>query len=190
MNKVSLKLLSIIAMLNFSIVELYCMDILDGQYSGEYHKRSTSIGKSGYQRSRSRGRSSAVSVSYPKANHTLPMINTPSRPYLNWLVDGTKKAEGRVNGPACRKMKVGDTILLCDRRRGQYVYGTIAFKNEYSTFEEMLLAEKVSNMLPFLRDDQITEGLKTYSSFPGAARVKELGCVAIGISVANFSISE
>lgn len=160
------------------------------QYSGGYHKRSTSVGKSSYQRSKSRGRSSAISASYPKANHTLPMINTPSRPYLSWLVDGTKKAEGRVNGPACRKMKIGDTILLRDRRRGQYVYGTIAFKNEYGTFEEMLIAEKVSNMLPFLRDDQIAEGLKIYSSFPGAARVKELGCVAIGISIANFDISE
>lgn len=161
-----------------------------GKYSEGDQKRNVSMNQN-YQRPRSRERSRGRTVTPNlKAGHTLPMINKPDRPYLNWLVDGIKKAEGRVNSPACRKMKVGNTILLNGGRRGEYVYGTIAFKNEYATFEQMLRSEKVSNMLPFLSDEQVAEGVRTYSSFPRADRVRELGCVAIGITVTDFKISQ
>lgn len=174
----------------FSLADIHSMRVPYGKHSGGYQKRNVNMNQH-YQRPRSRERSPGRTVTPNlRADHILPMINKPDRPYLNWLVDGTKKAEGRVNGPACRKMKVGDTILLNDGRRGEYVYGTITFKNEYATFEQMLHAEKVSNMLPFLSDEQVDEGVRIYNSFPGADRVRELGCVAIGITVINFKISQ
>jgi ASC-1-like (ASCH) protein len=124
----------------------------------------------------------------PRSDHRLPIINTASRPYLNWLKDGVKTAEGRVNGPACQRMKIGDTLLLVSSKSGQYVHGAISFKHKYASFEEMLRGEGVKNLLPFLNDGDVTKGVDLYSSFPGSERVKEFGCVAIGITVSSWKL--
>lgn len=126
----------------------------------------------------------------PKAKHNLPMINTVARPYLSWLKSGKKKAEGRVNGPAYQKMRVGDSISFCDRKSGEYIYGFIKFKHEYESFQDMLSSEGVSNMLPFLNDSELMEGVRTYNRFPGSSRVNQYGCVAIGISVTKSNLSK
>lgn len=126
----------------------------------------------------------------PKAKHNLSMINTAARPYLSWLANGVKKAEGRVNSPKYRSMQVGDTISFCDKETGHYIYGKIKFKHEYKSFEEMLNSEGVSNMLPFLEDHELAEGVAVYNAFPGASRVRKFGCVAIGISVTKTDLSE
>lgn len=118
------------------------------------------------------------------------MINTATRPYLSWLESGKKTAEGRVNGPAYQKMRVGDSISFCDRKSGQYIYGTVKSKHEYMSFQEMLSSEGVSNMLPFLKDSELMEGVKTYNRFPGASRVNQFGCVVIGISVTKSNLSK
>lgn len=129
---------------------------------------------------------SSISVC-PKAKHNLSMINTVDRPYLSWLTSGMKKAEGRVNSPKYRSMQIGDTISFCDKETGHYIYGKIKFKHEYKSFEEMLNSEGVSNMLPFLKDHELTEGVAVYNAFPGASRVREFGCVAIGITITEFN---
>lgn len=126
----------------------------------------------------------------PKAKHNLSMINTADRPYLNWLASGKKKAEGRVNSPKYRSMKIGDTISFRDRKTGHYIYGKIKFKHEYKSFEEMLNSEGVSNMLPFLKNHELAEGVAVYNAFPRASRVREFGCVAIGITVIKFNLSQ
>ncbi|MBO4405400.1 MAG: ASCH domain-containing protein [Alphaproteobacteria bacterium] len=126
----------------------------------------------------------------PKAKHNLSMINTVDRPYLSWLADGVKKAEGRVNSPKYRSMQVEDSVSFRDKKTGRYIYGKIKFKHEYKSFEEMLNSEGVSNMLPFLEDHELAEGVAVYNAFPGASRVRELGCVAIGITVTEFNLSE
>lgn len=122
-------------------------------------------------------------ITVPKAQHRLSMIDTPSRPYLKWLKEGVKTAEGRINTPACQKMRVGDSIVFWDKQTGHYIYGTIVFKHEYDSFEEMLCAEGVRNMLPFLENQNIAEGVKVYQQFPGSERVTTYGCVAIGLIV-------
>lgn len=127
---------------------------------------------------------------YPKAKHNLSMINTADHPYLNWLASGKKKTEGRVNSPKYRLMRVGDTISFRDKKTGHYIYGKIKFKHEYQSFEEMLTSEGVSNMLPFLEDHELTKGIAVYNAFPGASRVYQFGCVAIGITVTKFNLSE
>jgi ASC-1-like (ASCH) protein len=115
--------------------------------------------------------------------YRMSIINTPSRPYLKWLADGTKTAEGRVNTPSRKKMRVGDYIFLFDDDRDQNIYGQIEFKHEYKTFKDMLLNEGVKNMLPFLESKDLEQGIKIYEDFPGSERVKKFGCVAIGIEV-------
>lgn len=127
---------------------------------------------------------------YPKAEHNLPMINTATRPYLSWLESGKKTAEGRVNGSTYRRMHVGDSISFCDRKSGEYIYGFVKFKHEYESFQEMLNSEGVSNMLPFLKDSELMEGVRTCNRFPGSSRVNQYGCVAIGISVTKSNLSK
>ncbi len=111
------------------------------------------------------------------------IISTQSRLYLCWLKSGEKTAEGRVNTPAWRKINVGEWLMLKDNKTGEYLLGTVSFKHEYETFEDMLSLEGVHNMLPFLNVDDLAEGVKVYKSFPGANRVYTFGCVAIGIKV-------
>jgi len=123
---------------------------------------------------------------YPKAKHNLSMINTADRPYLSWLANGKKTAEGRVNTPKYRAMQIGDTISFYEKKSGQYIYGKIKFKHEYTSFEKMLNSKGVSNMLPFLDDHELAKGIDVYNSFPGASRVHKFGCVAIGIIVLKF----
>ncbi len=124
---------------------------------------------------------------FPKAKHNLSIINTKSRPYLTWIKNGIKTAEGRVNNYSCQKMEIGETIVLYDLHNNQYIYGLISFKHVYRTFREMLSFEGVKNMLPFLENNEIEKGIEVYNSFPGSIRVKIFGCVAIGINVLNFS---
>lgn len=120
-----------------------------------------------------------------KAKHCVSIIDTPERPYLKWLKEGVKIAEGRVNSPTYRSMVVNDTLVLYDRRTSRYIYGPITFKHEYETFRELLLMEGVQNMLPFLSENDLEKGIQVYESFPKAERVKDYGCVAIGIRVAQ-----
>ena len=53
----------------------------------------------------------------------------------------------------------------------------------------MLLNEGVSNMLPFLNNDEIDKGIEVYNGFPGSERVKIYGCVAIGIDIIKSSFN-
>ena len=111
------------------------------------------------------------------------MINTPERPYLKWLKDEIKTAEGRVNSGKYQKIKIGDEIIFTDIKSNDFIKGIVSFKHEYTTFEEMLKSEGVKNMLPFLNDDELKKGIQVYQNFPGSERVKKFGCVAIGIRV-------
>lgn len=121
-----------------------------------------------------------------KSEHKLSIINTPKRPYLTWLKDGSKKAEGRVNSCTIQRMNVGESIILYSR--DQYIYGIISSKHLYKTFEEMLRNEGVKNMLPFLNNDEISAAVDVYNSFPGAERVERFGCAAIGIEVMKYKL--
>ncbi len=116
------------------------------------------------------------------------MINTIERPYLKWLRDGVKTAEGRVNTEKYQKIKIGDEIVFTDTKNDDFIRCVVIFKHEYVSFEEMLKTEGVSNMLPFLNDDDLIKGIQVYRNFPGAERVKKFGCVAIGINVTESKL--
>lgn len=121
--------------------------------------------------------------------HHMSIINTVERPYLKWLASGEKTAEGRINTPDRRKMQVGEYIFLFNNiKEDQNILGIISFKHEYKTFREMLITEGVSNMLPFLKSEDLEQAIKVYEGFPGAERVKKLGCVAIGLKIINAQL--
>ena len=116
------------------------------------------------------------------------MINTAKRPYLKWLKDGIKTAEGRVNSAKYKGIQLGDEVFFTDTQSETFIKGVVIFKHEYVSFKEMLISEGVKNMLPFLDDDELEKGIKVYQNFPGAERVKKFGCVAIGINVTESKL--
>lgn len=122
--------------------------------------------------------------------HSLPMKGVE---YLKYIKDGVKPFEGRINGPAVKKMKIGDQLKLTDHRAQMGITCEITSKDVFYKFEEMLRAKGSLNMLPQLRDRAnvlsldalIQEGAKIYKQFPGSNRVSTQGCVAIGVKFLN-----
>ncbi len=119
---------------------------------------------------------------------SLRIISNKKLPFLQYIQSGKKKAEGRIAINFVKSFKTGDLLKL--ENSSEYAVCEITYLNFYSDFEEMLTSEGLKNMLPFA--DSLEEGIKIYKSFPGAKRVNELGCCAIGIkhisSKLNFKI--
>ena len=109
--------------------------------------------------------------------HNLKMISNKKLPFLQYIENGKKKAEGRIATELIKSFKVGELLKL--ESPTEYVICEITYLNFYKSFEEMLNAESLKNMVPFV--DNFEQALELYESFPGAERVKELGCCAIGV---------
>ncbi|MDO4476994.1 MAG: hypothetical protein Q4B93_03460 [Clostridia bacterium] len=109
--------------------------------------------------------------------HKLNFINNPKLPLFKYIVDGSKKAEGRVLSDYIRSFKIGEELLL--QASKEFVVCEISYLNFYKSFEDMLNTEGFKNMIPFAQS--FDEALRVYNSFPGANRVKKNGCCAIGI---------
>lgn len=109
--------------------------------------------------------------------YTLKFINNPDLPLFKCIVDGSKKAEGRIASDYVRKFKVGEELLL--QATGEFVVVKITYLNFYNSFEEMLNTEGFKNMIPLA--ESFEDALNVYKGFPGSKRVKSMGCCAIGI---------
>ena len=109
--------------------------------------------------------------------HKLSITNNKKLPFLQYIDLGIKKAECRIASATVKNFKIGDKLLL--QGIGEFVLCEITYMNFYKSFEDMILAEKRENIVPFVNSDE--EALKIYKSFPGWQRVKNLGCCAIGV---------
>lgn len=138
---------------------------------------------------RMNGRSADYGTSLNSAGvkvHKMPMKGTV---YLQAIMDGVKKFEGRVNGPMYKRFRIGDEIRLFDGRAGWGIRCRINALDAFSSFRDMLIAKGVVAMLPQMKDKAaylssaklIDEGERVYKSFPGSHRVAREGCVAIGV---------
>ncbi len=133
-----------------------------------------------------KGRNESKPSEYRGKTHFLPMRGVI---YLEYIMSGKKKFEGRVNGPACESMKVGERLKLFDRKAGWGILCRIDSKDVYPSFQAMLEDKGILPMLPQLekaseecsKSDLLQKGVKIYQAFPGADRVHKLGVVAIGI---------
>ena len=118
--------------------------------------------------------------------HSLTIQNRKEAPYLDFIRNGTKKAEGRVNLHFFSKYSVGDTLQLHNRFEG--ILCEISFLHRYKNFEEMVTREGVENLVPHVVDSQLSneelirKAVAVYKSFPGADRVSRFGALAIGVT--------
>ena len=117
--------------------------------------------------------------------HKLSMINSKKLPFLQCIANGSKKAECRIASDFVRSFKVGEKLLLDGGR--EFVVCGITFLHFYKSFEEMLAAEGLKNMVPFA--ESIDRAIRIYESFPGAKRVEKLGCAAIGVTCEQCKLS-
>lgn len=96
---------------------------------------------------------------------------------MKHIASREKKAEGRIASKFVRNLKVGEKLLLFSKIN--FMVCDIKYLHFYKSFEGMLGAEGLENMVPFVETTQ--QALDIYNSFPGAVRVKKLGCCAIGL---------
>ena len=64
-----------------------------------------------------------------------------------------------------------------------FIIGKATFRHEYKIMEEMLEVEGVTKIFPFLKDDEIQQGVQFLKQFEGWERVEKYGCVAFGIEI-------
>ena len=55
------------------------------------------------------------------------MINTFERPYLKWLKDGIKTAEGRVNSEKYQGIQLGDEVFFTDVQSENFIKSIVIF---------------------------------------------------------------
>jgi ASC-1-like (ASCH) protein len=118
--------------------------------------------------------------------HFLPMRGAI---YMENIEKGIKEYEGRINGPACKKMQIGDHLKLYDNRANWGILCEITSLTVYYSFEKMLTDKGILKLLPQLERDSrilnseqlLEKGVKIYKDFPGSERVSSVGVVAIGV---------
>ncbi len=118
--------------------------------------------------------------------HSLPMKGTQ---YLNYIKQGKKLYEGRVNVAFTQKILVGHQLKLFDHRAGWGILCAVEERFEYQSFREMVTDRGVLKMLPQLENKAkslnnealIEEAVRIYQGFPGSQRVHQNGCVAIQV---------
>ena len=107
--------------------------------------------------------------------------------YLDYIKQGKKVAEGRLNVPSFADAKKGDLIHFHDDEGGE---ATCSITNigRYNTFHKMLVSEGVVSMLPQIdpdkntSDEMVEQGIDIYQSFPGyKVGVKVYGAISFGI---------
>ncbi|MFZ4773295.1 MAG: hypothetical protein ACOYK9_04820 [Chlamydiia bacterium] len=118
--------------------------------------------------------------------YSLPMNGSI---YLEYIMSGKKKFEGRVNRTVASQVHVGDTLDLCDHKARWGILCEVVSKDWYQTFDEMLQEKGVLSMLPQLEqkartlapEELIKAGAQIYKNFNGSHEVAKVGAVAIGV---------
>ncbi len=109
--------------------------------------------------------------------YKLKITSNEEIPFIRCIVQGIKKAEGRIATDYVKGFKVGESLKLVSDN--EFTVCKITYLNFYKSFEQMLKAEGYKNMVPFV--DNFNDAVNLYKSFPGWQRVSNTGCCAIGI---------
>ena len=113
-----------------------------------------------------------------------PLLNTSEYPFIKWYKEKKSIVSGRVNFGKYKQVNVNDKIMFFDTSNpDNFIIGKATFRHEYKTMEEMLEVEGVTKIFPFLKDDEIQQGVQFLKQFEGWERVEKYGCVAFGIEI-------
>jgi ASC-1-like (ASCH) protein len=96
-------------------------------------------------------------------------------PYLNYIANGIKTVEGRLNKGKFKEAEIGDIIVISGIEKN-YI---ITSKNLYSTFLEMVTNEGFKKVIPDKKDE--IGAAEVYYKFFTKEQESEFGVVAIEI---------
>ncbi|MEM1312587.1 MAG: ASCH domain-containing protein [Patescibacteria group bacterium] len=100
--------------------------------------------------------------------------------YINFIKEGEKTIEGRINTGLFAKIKAGDTIEFFSKQ--EKVNCKIKLIKNYSSFKEMLESEGLDKILPNV--ETVEGGVNTYNSFPRyKENSKKYGVLALHLQV-------
>lgn len=107
--------------------------------------------------------------------------------YLDYIINGKKISEGRLNIPEFIDIKPGDFIYFYDNK-GSHATCTVTSVGRYDTFSKMLVSDGVVKMLPEIdpsqnsSEEMVIKGVDVYDSFPGyKEKVKIYGAITFGL---------
>ena len=103
-------------------------------------------------------------------------------PWFTLIREGLKVVEGRLNKGRFSKLKKGD-IVHWEASSKKHTQCTTKIMKvvHYPSFEEMLRTEKLEHVLPGVPD--VESGVKVYRKFYVEDKERELGVLAIRVSV-------
>jgi len=98
--------------------------------------------------------------------------------YLEFLVNGKKECELRINNHKWQQVKKGDEVIFYPIDKSKKAYkGIVVNRIEYKTFESAISNVGYKNLMPECQSEE--ETLKRYKAFPGAENISHYGCVCL-----------
>jgi len=101
-------------------------------------------------------------------------------PWYSLIKNGVKTVEGRINKPLYSDLVEDQIIKITNPEvKKEFIKCSILEIVHYSTFREMIIGEKLENVLPIV--ETIDEGVNIYREFYSEEDELKMGVVAIRI---------
>jgi ASC-1-like (ASCH) protein len=107
---------------------------------------------------------------------------TVKNPWFDFIAQGKKTVEGRLNRGLFKRINVGNIIYWINKNLK--IKTIITYKKEYSSFKEMLQQEELSKVLP--NKSSVDDGVAVYRQYY-SQKDEEDGVVAIGLQITEHS---
>ena len=102
-------------------------------------------------------------------------------PWFNYIKDGIKSIEGRLDRGNYSKLNSGDSLLIKNKESDELVNVEIIKKTKYRNFEEYLKTEGLEKTLPGIKT--IEEGVSIYRGFYSQDDEMTYGVLALSIKM-------
>ena len=106
---------------------------------------------------------------------------TLREPAISYIIDGTKKVEGRLYKNTFRNICVGDTITFFNKNKSVDVIVTKL--NTFDNFGTMLISKGIKNVTPFAKS--FNEAKSIYSNIYKKEDIDKFGALAIHLEKLN-----
>jgi ASC-1-like (ASCH) protein len=111
----------------------------------------------------------------------LTIQNSKETPWLDWIEQGIKIYEGRVNRGKYKNFKNGDIMVLLDLKTNKKVKVKITLLEYFENFGEAF--DILGTKLVPIKDIDKEQVVKLYSQYYSDEDIKKYGVVCIGVQV-------
>jgi ASC-1-like (ASCH) protein len=100
-------------------------------------------------------------------------------PWFNYIKEGHKTIEGRLNKGKFANLKVGDIVVW--ENAGKKIRTKLTRIEHYKSFSDMIINEGLRNVLPGKKT--LNDGINVYRGFYSEAKEAEYGVLAIQVKL-------